>query len=200
MKSANTGVCSSTGRTHCCAGRSSAEGHWRRARRRLPLAGVSPLLHDARRGTRRRVFRCAGGAAGRAERQERRLDERRTQPGHKGRDYVLRKPKEQSWFGRLGFLNRSGFTFQIPDRDEAGARALSELESRGVSLAADALAQSAEHILGFLTVLRSSWPSASAPSTCMRGWPRRDSRRRSRGPVGPGTATFEAPAASTTSV
>jgi MutS domain V len=74
--------------------------------------------------------------------------------GHKGQGYVLRKPGEQGWLGRLGF-DRSGFTFQIPDRDEAGSRALSELEARGVSLAANALAQSSDHILSFFTVLLS---------------------------------------------
>jgi len=45
-------------------------------------------------------------------------------------------------------------TFHIADRDEAGARALSDLEARGINLVANALAQSAEHILSFFTMLR----------------------------------------------
>ncbi|MEM5436940.1 MutS-related protein [Paraburkholderia diazotrophica] len=45
-------------------------------------------------------------------------------------------------------------TFHIAERDEAGARALSELEGRGLSLAADAVSQSAEHVLSFFRMLR----------------------------------------------
>ena len=42
----------------------------------------------------------------------------------------------------------------MSDRDDAGARALSELQDRGINLAANALAQSAEHIESFLNMLR----------------------------------------------
>jgi DNA mismatch repair ATPase MutS len=49
---------------------------------------------------------------------------------------------------------RGGYTLSSDPRDEAGARALGELQDRGVNLAANALAQSADHILSFLVMLR----------------------------------------------
>jgi DNA mismatch repair ATPase MutS len=45
-------------------------------------------------------------------------------------------------------------SFTIHPRDEAGARALSALQDRGVSLAAIALAQSADHVRNFFSMLR----------------------------------------------
>jgi len=76
--------------------------------------------------------------------------------GNKGRDYVIRrdpKPK-QSWRQRLSFFERSPYTLEIADRDEGGMRALGELRGRGVNLAANALAQSSDHVLSFFTMLR----------------------------------------------
>jgi hypothetical protein len=84
--------------------------------------------------------------------------------GNKGARYVLRKPwnMEQGWMERLQawgeqlFLgNRSDFVYEIPDRDESGFRALTELRGRGIGLVAGALGQSADHILGFFRMLRS---------------------------------------------
>jgi MutS domain V len=78
----------------------------------------------------------------------------------KGVDYVLRKP----WFDRrrwwektrdwLTGRNNSQLYYEIPDRDEAGFRALSELTDEGISDVAAALAQSSDHILGFFSMLR----------------------------------------------
>ena len=75
--------------------------------------------------------------------------------GNKGSEYVLRKPLQRpsSLLGRI-FNRKEGYTLTIGDRDEAGARALSELRDRGINLAANALAQSAHHILSFFTMLR----------------------------------------------
>lgn len=84
--------------------------------------------------------------------------------GNKGTHYVLRKPRdtEQSWMERLkGWIeqlflrDRTGYVYQIADRDESGFRALSELRSRGVSSVASALGQSTDHILSFFSMLRS---------------------------------------------
>jgi hypothetical protein len=79
---------------------------------------------------------------------------------NKGVDYVLRKP----WFDRrrwwektrdwLTGRNNSQLYYEIPDRDEAGFRALSELTDEGISDVAAALAQSSDHILGFFSMLR----------------------------------------------
>ncbi|MET8631726.1 hypothetical protein [Streptomyces sp. NPDC004680] len=74
--------------------------------------------------------------------------------GCKGINYVLRRPGPRpGWRTRLTGGGPPSFTFRLPDRDEAGARALSELRDRGLNLAADALARSADHILSFFTML-----------------------------------------------
>ncbi|MEK0084687.1 MutS-related protein [Benzoatithermus flavus] len=77
--------------------------------------------------------------------------------GNLGIDYVLRKPHEpkESWLARLFADGPPTYTFHLHPRDEAGARALSELRQRGINLVANALAQSADHILSFLEALRS---------------------------------------------
>ncbi len=84
--------------------------------------------------------------------------------GNKGSRYVLRKPwiTKQNWAERLQARmerlltgDRSDFVVQIPDRDESGFRALSELRGRGIGLVAGALGQSTDHILGFFRMLRS---------------------------------------------
>jgi DNA mismatch repair ATPase MutS len=76
--------------------------------------------------------------------------------GNKGRNYVLRKPHEdkRSWFARLLSQKTAGYTFTLHPRDEAGARALTELRDQGVNLVANALAQSTDHILSFFEMLR----------------------------------------------
>ena len=73
--------------------------------------------------------------------------------GNKGTDFVLRRPQEQSWRDRLTG-SRDGFSFQIADRDENGARALAELRARGIGLVASALGQSSDHVLSFFRALR----------------------------------------------
>ena len=76
--------------------------------------------------------------------------------GNKAINYVLRKPPREkpSWFRRISGNNRSAYILRISDRDESGHRTLSELRGRGIHLAASALAQSTDHILSFLTMLR----------------------------------------------
>ncbi len=77
-------------------------------------------------------------------------------PGNRGVDYVLRKPNEdkQGWMKRLFSQKPAVYAFTISDRDESGARALSELRDRGINLVANALAQSTDHILSFFDLLR----------------------------------------------
>jgi hypothetical protein len=75
--------------------------------------------------------------------------------GNSGVRYVLRRPREQNWIGRLSGGSRPGYSFQVPDRDENGFKALSELQGRGINLVANALAQSTDHILSFFRMLRS---------------------------------------------
>jgi DNA mismatch repair ATPase MutS len=75
--------------------------------------------------------------------------------GSKGIHYVLRRLREQSWVERISPGSRAGYSFQIPDRDDNGFRALSGLQARGINLVANALAQSTDHILSFFVMLRS---------------------------------------------
>jgi hypothetical protein len=76
--------------------------------------------------------------------------------GNEGANYVLRKSlgKRPGWIQRIFARRPPAYTFHIADRDEAGARALSELQDRGINLVANALGQSAEHILSFFVMLR----------------------------------------------
>lgn len=76
--------------------------------------------------------------------------------GNKGITYVLRKPPErkQNWRAWLLGEKQPAYTFSISDRDESGARALSELRGRGINQVANALAQSTDHILSFFTMVR----------------------------------------------
>ena len=76
--------------------------------------------------------------------------------GNKGEHYVLRKAhdRDPNPFRRLLAKRPPSRTFRIHERDETGARALSELESRGINHVANALAQSADHIKSFFSMLR----------------------------------------------
>lgn len=75
--------------------------------------------------------------------------------GNEGTHYVLRKPhKGQSWIKRALTRQSPVYSFSIHPRDEHGARALSELADRGINLVANAVAQSAEHIDSFFTMLQ----------------------------------------------
>ena len=76
--------------------------------------------------------------------------------GNQGSNYILRKPhdKKQGWIERIFAEKPPAYRFTIDDRDESGARALSDLKDRGINLVANALAQSTDHILSFFTMLR----------------------------------------------
>lgn len=78
--------------------------------------------------------------------------------GLKGADYTLRAPgRPEPWWRRL--LEYLGlvvdpFTFRIPERDEGGHRALSELKDRALIDAANTLAQADDHVIAFFGDLR----------------------------------------------
>jgi DNA mismatch repair ATPase MutS len=76
--------------------------------------------------------------------------------GNRGTDYVLRTPRAPSgnWLQRTFARKPPAYSFTLSPRDENGTRALSELGDRGVNLVANALAQSTEHILSFLIMMR----------------------------------------------
>jgi MutS domain V len=76
--------------------------------------------------------------------------------GNSGTDYVLRQPGAHHWRERgPSPFSRSSCSFEISPRDDAGGQAIEQLRGRGVSLVANALAQSADHITGFFNVLMS---------------------------------------------
>ncbi len=76
--------------------------------------------------------------------------------GGVGRNYVLREPqaRDRDWLAWLLAPRVPSYTLQINPRDQAGGRALGELRDRGVNLVANALAQSADHILSFFRMLQ----------------------------------------------
>ena len=76
--------------------------------------------------------------------------------GLKAKNYVLRNAlaEHRNWLQRLFGPKQEAYSFTLHPRDEAGARALGELRDRGINIAANSVAQSAEHILSFLTMLR----------------------------------------------
>ncbi|HUW00404.1 MAG TPA: hypothetical protein VMV70_00300 [Gallionella sp.] len=76
--------------------------------------------------------------------------------GNAGSNYVLRKPhhEKRNLLDRIFVKGPPAYTFHIAERDDAGAAALSKLRERGINLAANALAQSAEHIQSFFEMLR----------------------------------------------
>lgn len=77
-------------------------------------------------------------------------------PGNRPTGYVLRRPRPRqgSWWARLLGAGPSGYSFQLAERDEAGARALADMQGRAINAVANALAQSAEHIVAFFEALR----------------------------------------------
>jgi hypothetical protein len=69
---------------------------------------------------------------------------------------VLRRMpnKGQNWLERLLGQGPPAYTFHLAERDEAGARVLSEMRDRGIARLAIALAQSSDHVLSFFRMLR----------------------------------------------
>jgi len=76
-------------------------------------------------------------------------------PGNKGVGHVLRRHPKQGWQDWMsGLSKRSAYSFTVPERDDNGLLALSDLTNRGLNGASNALAQSADHIRAFFGLLR----------------------------------------------
>jgi MutS domain V len=73
-----------------------------------------------------------------------------------GTNYVLRRnhEKQPGWLPRILGKGPPGYTVHIAERDETGARVLSEMRHRGIRRVAIAAAQSADHVLNFFKMLR----------------------------------------------
>lgn len=76
--------------------------------------------------------------------------------GNEGAQYVLRKPNasDLNWLERVFSPKAPVYSFRLHPRDDSGARALSEIQDRGLNAVANALAQAADHIDGFFNMLR----------------------------------------------
>ncbi|MCB2176879.1 MAG: hypothetical protein KQH57_13795 [Actinomycetales bacterium] len=77
-------------------------------------------------------------------------------PGLQGVGHALVLPAEdhRSWIARLATPHPGELVYRVPERDEAGARALAELRDRGLVSVADAVGEAAEHVLDFCRALR----------------------------------------------
>jgi hypothetical protein len=76
--------------------------------------------------------------------------------GNEGTHYALRQPNpdDRPWLKRLFVPKLTTYSFTLPSRDDHGARALGDLRERGVNRAANAVAQSADHVESFFNALR----------------------------------------------
>lgn len=76
-------------------------------------------------------------------------------PGLTPTGYVLRTPEASkvSFKERIGMAPRTEYHWDLPPRDEAGSRMLSQIADRGVKQVAGALAQSTDHIRSFFLML-----------------------------------------------
>jgi len=76
--------------------------------------------------------------------------------GYKGVNYTLRRnaDRQRGWVQRIFGSKPDEYTWRVHPRDESGAKALSELKDRGIDPAGNALAQSADHILSFFSMLQ----------------------------------------------
>jgi DNA mismatch repair ATPase MutS len=75
--------------------------------------------------------------------------------GNASSNHLLRKARDEgSWLARILGRSPPGYTFRLHPRDQAGPRILSEMQDRGINLVANALGQSADHVLSFFVVLR----------------------------------------------
>jgi DNA mismatch repair ATPase MutS len=93
------------------------------------------------------------------------LDELRLQPGlwmsaqlgraNKGSGYVLHKAPPRPRRGPLSRRSETGYSFSVRDDDDKRLTALDELKARGITLVANALAQSVESVVSFFSSLRS---------------------------------------------
>jgi hypothetical protein len=79
------------------------------------------------------------------------LGEHMEATGHTLRRTTKAKPK---FFQRVFSEGPPSYTFKINDKDDAGAKAIAELRDRGINVVANAVSQSAEHIMSFFAMLR----------------------------------------------
>lgn len=76
--------------------------------------------------------------------------------GNKGANYILRRSlkKKLKWFQQLFTSKDPVYTFSIHPRDDAGIRILHEIKDEGINHVANAIAQSADHVQNFFSMLQ----------------------------------------------
>jgi hypothetical protein len=74
--------------------------------------------------------------------------------GNKGTGYTLHRTPTRGFRERLANRGDASFSFTVAGHDDNEMRALAELVGRGTNIAANAMAQSVDHILGFFNSLR----------------------------------------------
>ncbi|MEB4211205.1 MutS-related protein [Mycobacterium sp. 94-17] len=74
--------------------------------------------------------------------------------GNKGTGYLLHQPPYRNWWDKLTGSHSGAPGFVIDDRDETGARALTELAGRAINEVANTVTRSADHVEGFFGRLR----------------------------------------------
>lgn len=74
--------------------------------------------------------------------------------GNKGANYLLHQPPRRNWWDKLTGNHGGSCGFIVDDRDEAGAKALTELAGRAINDIANTVTRSADHVEGFFGRLR----------------------------------------------
>ncbi len=75
-------------------------------------------------------------------------------PGNRRAGLVLHRLLPRRWRQRITGRPHGTYSFQLPERDEAGHEALAELRDQGIAGVATALSGAVEHVLGFFRALR----------------------------------------------
>jgi hypothetical protein len=73
---------------------------------------------------------------------------------NRGTAYTLHRSRPRGLRERFANRGQASSSFTVPERDDNVRQALTELHARGVNIAANTLAQSTDHVLGFLNALR----------------------------------------------
>ena len=138
-----------------CRRAQTAAADRRRAGGEFPFGRLHALLRDAREELADDYLKAVEHHLRELEFKRGVFESAELAKGFKGGRYMVRTPREQRWTERLPFGNRSeGYSFTIPPRDENGFRSLEEIRGRGINLVANSVAQSADHVKSFFSMLR----------------------------------------------
>lgn len=114
--------------------------------------GLSALLESIERDLDEAYLRQVRGYITQLEFNEGVVLTARLGPGATGVDYALREIAPTAWWAKLGEVlpHHASYVYHLPARDENGGRTLNRITDHGINTVANAAAQSADHVLGFL--------------------------------------------------